>query len=87
MFLPAKCTGCWDKNSPRPKQHQEGLYRDKREGGRDGEEEGGEREWGRGEGGYVDGNPDAPALEEGFYQEITYSKAAVSTSPHHIIHL
>lgn len=75
---PATCTGCWDKNDPRPKQPQRmtGGYIETRQGGREGEG-----------GGRLDGNPDAPALEEGFYQEITFSKAAVSTSPHHIIHL
>lgn len=66
--LPAKCTGCWDINSPRPKQHRHLVCG---EGGRHGWEEGGWK---------------ARCLEEGFHQEITYSKAAVSTSPYHITH-
>lgn len=57
------------KMLPRPKQHQRlvGGYIETRGGG--------------GGGGRLDGNPDAPALQEGFYQ-ITFFKAAVSTSPH-----
>lgn len=44
--------------------------------------------WGGGGGrhGWEEGGWKARCLEEGFHQEITYSKAAVSTSPYHITH-